>query len=208
MSRKPVAFIIGLVLLVLVLAGNAPGIAAQTTTLHINEILVGNASTNLDPDLFNYGSWIEIYNAGSSAVDLRNYSLAYLDFGATTPLVWKVSTSVSVPAGGYVLLWADEGNKGRHASFDLDMRGSEIKLLNPSNGVVDSVTYDMRANNVLLPDIAYVLNLTPAWQVFQVEFTTRGFTSPTSDSRLRLWLAPYDQNGAVYEFDDVVLVEK
>jgi hypothetical protein len=44
--------------------------------------------------------------------------------------------------------------------------------------------------------------------VFQVEFKTKGFTSPTTDTRLRIWLAPYDQAGTVYEFDDIVLTEK
>jgi hypothetical protein len=52
------------------------------------------------------------------------------------------------------------------------------------------------------------LNLTPTWQVFPVEFTTSGFTSPTSDTRFRIWLAPYDSNGAIFEFDDVGLVQQ
>jgi hypothetical protein len=51
-------------------------------------------------------------------------------------------------------------------------------------------------------------NLTPQWQVFEVEFRTRGFSAATTDTRLRLWLAPYDKTGTVYEFDDVVLTEK
>ena len=50
-------------------------------------------------------------------------------------------------------------------------------------------------------------NLTSEWQVFQVEFKTKGFSSPTSDTRLRIWLAPFDKSGTVYEFDDIVLTE-
>ena len=51
------------------------------------------------------------------------------------------------------------------------------------------------------------LDLTPAWQVFVVDFTAVGAV-PLTDARLRLWLAPFDQNGMTYEFDDVVLIPK
>ncbi len=50
-----------------------------------------------------------------------------------------------------------------------------------------------------------VFNLTSAWQLFTVEFTTTGFTGTASDGRLMYWLAPYDAGGDHYYFDDVVL---
>src|SRR5690606_30720773 len=124
--------------------------------LYINEILVGNASTNLDTDYYNYSAWIEIYNAGNTAVDLKNYSLAYLDNGAASPIIWKIPVNVSVPAKGQVILWADEQNKNRHANFEFDMRGEWLRLLSPTNVVLDTVEYDMRdGSGVLLPDISY-----------------------------------------------------
>ncbi len=49
------------------------------------------------------------------------------------------------------------------------------------------------------------LDLSAEWQVFELTFTTSGFDSLTTDTRLRFWLAPYDRDGTVYEFDDVVL---
>lgn len=155
MSKQRIGLLIGVFLSILTLVAVTPGTFAQSSNLFINEILVGNASTTLDTDYYNYSSWIEIYNAGTSAVDLKNYSLSYLEYNATTPVVWKIPVTVSVPAKGYVLLWADEHNATRHASFELDMRGQTIQLLNPSNGVLDSVTYDMRSGSTLLPDISY-----------------------------------------------------
>ena len=50
------------------------------------------------------------------------------------------------------------------------------------------------------------LDLTEEWQVFVVQFTTTGFTSPVWDGRLRIWLAETDAPGAHYFFDDVVMV--
>jgi predicted GH43/DUF377 family glycosyl hydrolase len=41
----------------------------------------------------------------------------------------------------------------------------------------------------------FVANLTPGWQRYTLVFTTTGFASQTTDTRLRLWLAPYDAPG-------------
>ncbi|HNS40011.1 MAG TPA: lamin tail domain-containing protein, partial [Promineifilum sp.] len=106
MSRKTnILLVISLALLLAVVVITS-GASAQGQTLFINEILVGNASTTLDTDYYNYSSWIEIYNGGNSAIDLKNYSLAYWDDGAPDPIAWKVPVSVSIPAKGYVIFWA------------------------------------------------------------------------------------------------------
>lgn len=61
------------------------------------------------------------------------------------------------------------------------------------------------------PYTSYGLNgveiqLTPEWQVFQVQFTTMGFSSPVYDARLRFWLASFAVNNEQYWFDDVALI--
>ena len=43
--------------------------------LFINEILSSNITVNRDPQYNNYGDWIEIYNAGSSSVNLQYYRI-------------------------------------------------------------------------------------------------------------------------------------
>ncbi|MBW7959103.1 MAG: carbohydrate binding domain-containing protein [Candidatus Promineofilum sp.] len=50
------------------------------------------------------------------------------------------------------------------------------------------------------------LDLTPQWQTFEVEFTTKGFSGTTTDSRLRFWLTS-GVAGTVFDFDEVALVE-
>ena len=50
------------------------------------------------------------------------------------------------------------------------------------------------------------LDLTTEWQVFVVQFTTTGFSTPVTDGRLRIWLAESDALNAQYYFDDVVMV--
>ena len=51
-------------------------------------------------------------------------------------------------------------------------------------------------------------DLTPQWQTFETECTTKGNTAATTDTRLRFWLAPYATAGAVFDFDEVVLMKK
>ncbi len=46
-------------------------------------------------------------------------------------------------------------------------------------------------------------NLTNAWADYSVDFTAGGFVGTVSDARLRLWFAPYDAAGDIYQFDDV-----
>jgi hypothetical protein len=50
-----------------------------------------------------------------------------------------------------------------------------------------------------------LLDLTVDWQVFVVDFTAVG-SEPLNDARLRLWLAPFDAPGTIFEFDDLVLL--
>jgi hypothetical protein len=156
MFRKALISFVGLLLFALLPLLAVPRIFSQAPQLTINEILPGNASTNLDPDFYEYASWIEIYNNGAASVDLKDYSLSYVDYGEDTAIVWKVPDPLSIPAKGRVLFWADERDRrGTHTSFELDMRGSEIALLDPANNVVDVVSYDMRDGKDLLPDISY-----------------------------------------------------
>ncbi len=51
----------------------------------------------------------------------------------------------------------------------------------------------------------HVFNLTNAWASYSVDFVASGFAGTVNDARLRFWLAPYDANGDVYQFDDVKL---
>jgi len=108
----------------------------------INEFMADNDSTIEDPDEpGSYDDWIEIYNAGSSAVDLGGL---YLTDDLADPTQWQIPLGVSVAAGGYVLFWADndEDQGDNHASFKLGASGEEIGLF-ASDGIseIDSVVF-------------------------------------------------------------------
>jgi len=109
-----------------------------TGQLKINEFLASNASVNVDPDYNANADWVELYNAGETAVNLNGY---YLSDDVTQPKKWQITTSVSISAKGYLLIWTDGNNKGLHTVFKLSASGEQLALYNASGVMLDSVTF-------------------------------------------------------------------
>ena len=120
-------------------------------TLYINEFMAQNDTTIADPDgSGGYPDWIEIYNAGSSSVDLGGM---YLTDDLQNPTQWRIPDGVTIPAGGYLLFWADndEDQGDTHTNFKLDSAGEEIGLFNTAeNGyaTIDTMIFGEQASDV------------------------------------------------------------
>ncbi len=151
MNRHRLSFVLllGALLLGLVVA---PRLRAAAPPIVINEVLAGNATTNLDPQFTNYAPWVELYNAGSSAVSLAGYKLSN---DAGNPAGYALPAGTSIAAGGRLLLWYDEMATGTHTSLSLDMRGDTIALFMPDGTLVDTLTYGTLLNGETLVDVAY-----------------------------------------------------
>lgn len=125
--KKPV-FLLTLFLLI-----NSTSLKAQ---LLINELMQSNVDCIMD-DLNDFpDSWVELYNAGESRVDLSGYRL-----GVTTDMSesWKLPAKM-IPPGGYVLIYCDKVGKGYHTDFRLESgKGCEVYLFCDGK-VVDQVT--------------------------------------------------------------------
>ena len=93
----------------------------------INEFLASNAATIADPEFGDYADWLELYNAGSSPVSLSGW---HLTDSANDSLKWTFPAGTSIPAGGYLLLWADGTGAGLHAGFKLGAGGEQLGLYN------------------------------------------------------------------------------
>ena len=140
--------------------GLLPRAGAQLPSLIISEVLVGNASTNIDPDYTNYSSWVELQNTTGAAVSLSGYSLSWLADGATTADRYSLPRN-TLPAGGRLLIWYDEMGSGAHAPFELDMDGGVLQLLGPGGSAVDSITLDAQR-----PDLSYGRAPAGGWAYF------------------------------------------
>jgi spore coat protein CotH len=122
---------------------------AGTAQLRLNELMASNTSFIADPDEPDaFEDWFEIYNPGTSAVDMSGM---YLTDSRQDPTKWQVPQGVTIPAGGYLVFWADndpsQGNM--HADFKLDMDGEELALYSADGStLIDALAYPSQLENI------------------------------------------------------------
>ena len=117
--------------------------AASRTPVVINELMAGNEKTIADPQ-GDFDDWIELRNLTDAEVDLAGL---YLTDDPTNPRKWAFPVGAKIPAGGYLMIWADENaseTAGLHANFKLEKSGEQVLLIDTDanlNAVLDAVTF-------------------------------------------------------------------
>ena len=116
--------------------------------LVINEIMASNFSEVADQD-GEYDDWVELYNGGSSPINLSGF---YLSDDEYTLNKWTFP-NVTIQPDDYLIIWCDTAGSsqtGLHTTYRLSADQEEVYLSDPSGTVVDAVHY------VNMPtDIAY-----------------------------------------------------
>jgi len=138
-------FILRKILLFLFSAFILFGSTVKAGTLYINEILVSNITTYKNTDFNEFVDIIELYNSGTTAINLSGY---YLTDDKTKTNKWLIPSGVTIAAGGYKVFYCDNRNQGVHTNFQLDIKGEFIGLYNANNNVVDSLTYGKQKNDI------------------------------------------------------------
>ena len=107
------------------------GLSVQARAqLVINEIMQSNIDCIMD-DINEFpDSWVELYNTGTSAENLSQYSIG-LENDAEA--AW-ILPSYTVPANGYVIIYCDKEATGMHADFRIDSGKGALYLF--KNGTV------------------------------------------------------------------------
>nr|WP_320014849.1 CotH kinase family protein [uncultured Desulfobacter sp.] len=105
----------------------------------INEFMADNQSSVTDQN-DEYDDWIELYNNTDTDISLEGW---YLSDDAAEPNLW-VFPDVSIPANGYLIVWADKDEKqdGLHADFKLSASGETILLSSPDLTLMDQVDFE------------------------------------------------------------------
>lgn len=148
--------------------------SATSTPVVINELMASNTRTIADPQ-GEFDDWIELHNTTATEVDLTGH---YLSDEANNPHKWAFPAGTKIPAGGYLIVWADEDGQataGLHASFKLSATGETVFLTDTDanlNAVLDSVTFP-----ALDPDTAYGRTAADG-TVFKVIVPTPGAANP------------------------------
>lgn len=155
--RKPVALLnIALVLITL-----GPLSALSRGDVVLNEIMADNGATVVNggktPD------WIELYNTGTTAVDLTGMSLSD-DPAVTRKYVFPPGTIIDPKSS--IVLWCDSDSAapGLHTGFALSAKGQRVTLYSadPTPKQLDSVEFGLQLADL---SIGRVPDGTGSWQL-------------------------------------------
>lgn len=112
----------------------------------INEIMAANTSTATD-EAGQYEDWIELHNLTDQPVDLSDYALSD---NPTNLRKWVFPAGTTIPANGYLIVWADEdGLQGPlHASFKLSASGETLSLVDSQGYFLDNLSFDQQTTDL------------------------------------------------------------
>lgn len=158
--------------------------------VRINEFMAIN-NNGLDDEDGQEQDWIELFNAGSNAVNLAGWRLT----DSTNPLSGWTFPSVSIAPGGFLIVFASNKNRNQgelHTNFRLNNDGEYLGLIR-SNGTVAtefSPSYPVQA-----PDISYGLQGFTGQEILLAQGAPARAMVPLNDSledppgptRLRPW---------------------
>jgi len=132
-----------LTIMLLPLAGCAPldtycdsgsgGASAALPPVLVNELMPNNDSAHADESGV-YHDWLELYNAGTEAVDLTGYSLSddWADKGKA-----PLPAGTVIEASGFMFFWASASDGDGHLPFGLDSQGEGVGLFAADGTAVD-----------------------------------------------------------------------
>jgi hypothetical protein len=117
--------------------------SGRISPLVINELMASNTKSLSDPQK-EFDDWIELHNLSDNQIDLSGM---YLSDKKENPKKWTFPENTTIPAGGYLILWADEDvedEPGLHINFKLSNGGEFVILTDRDergNRVLDSIKF-------------------------------------------------------------------
>ena len=125
------------------------GPARPLPTVVINEWMASNHATITNSVGGGSDDWFEVYNYGPATLDLGGY---YLTDTLADPFQYLIPGKTLVPAGGFLLVWAD-GRNGvvggeLHVPFQLSKSGSDLALFRADGAVVDQISFGAQTTDV------------------------------------------------------------
>lgn len=123
--------------------------AEEDTGIYINEFMASNASTILDENGV-ASDWIELYNSTAEAVDLSGWGISD---DAARPRKYTLPDGVTIPAGGYLLIFCSGSETTDpagelHAPFGLRAYEESVVLSTPEGRIADRVDYSRMESDV------------------------------------------------------------
>lgn len=126
----------------------APG--ANSPRVIINEFVAADSKPKKKTK-GKHADWVEIYNPTPAALDLSGVYVTDTD---RAPRKWQFPKGTVIPAGEYLVLWADEDGKathGLHMNFKLSAKGEDLYLVDSDergNAVLDHIRFEQQTDGV------------------------------------------------------------
>ena len=119
-------------------------------SLVINEWMAVNEDALVDPEDGDFDDWIELFNPGIFSADLAGW---FLSDDPEEPFKYRIPSGFRIPAGGYLLVWADDEifqndslkRSDLHGAFKLGAGGESILLSAPDGSLIDRVDFDRQS---------------------------------------------------------------
>lgn len=112
----------------------------------INEVMQSNIDYLMVDDDFP-DSWVELYNTTRGSINLNGWRIGTKEDFATCYAL----PSVTIAAGGHIVVYCDKENNGMHTDFRVDSGKGNIFLYNASGVLVDELTLAKMPS----PNVAY-----------------------------------------------------
>ena len=125
--------------------------SGDVPNLVINEILASNVANLADPDgVDEYDDWIEIYNAGSTPVDMGRFYFSDSEDPFDDRIPGDDPGKTTIQPGGYLLFWADSDTEqgSNHLKFRLSINGEVLSLYYKDGRLIDSHTFGIQTSDV------------------------------------------------------------
>ncbi|GAB2851675.1 InlB B-repeat-containing protein [Hymenobacter ruber] len=127
-------------------------ISGQITGLFINEFMASN--TKLADEFGEFDDWIEIYNSGTQPVNIGGLYITDLLTNLTKFQIPTTNSALTtIPAKGYILLWADSqpAQGPLHLNLGLSKGGEAIglsQMIGTTPTALDSYTFGAQTDDV------------------------------------------------------------
>ena len=125
--------------------------SGDVPNLVINEILASNVANLADPDgMDEYDDWIEIYNAGSTPVDMGRFYFSDSEDPFDDRIPGDDPDKTTIQPGGFLLFWADSDTEqgSNHLKFRLSIDGETLSLYYKDGRLIDSHTFGIQTSDV------------------------------------------------------------
>ncbi len=126
--------------------------SGDVPNLVINEIMASNKTTMVDPDgaADEFDDWIEIYNAGTTPVDMGRFYFSDSENPFDDRIPRDAPEKTTIQPGGYLLFWADSDTEQgpNHLKFKLSADGEILSLYYKDGRLIDEHAFGIQSADI------------------------------------------------------------